>query len=115
MKKILIIFFFSAILLSNTSENFKNEYEELQKNIEQMLIKDSTNYGMQKALRLEYKELNKLWNKYYKQIMITSNEKQITQLKDSQREWLKVRNKEIEFYTSFSSSMENTMLGIEVM
>lgn len=114
MKKILIIFCFSALTLSNTSENFKNEYEQLQKNIGKMIKKDSTTYGMHQALITEYEELDRMLNKYYTQLMKNLNEEGKIKLMDSQKEWLKFRDKEYEFYGTYYHDIggRGTMWGI---
>lgn len=105
MKKILIIFCFSALSISDTFENFQNEHEQLKKKVGKMIEKNSTTYGMHQALITEYEELDKLLNKYYNHLMKTLDEEPKMKLRDSQREWIKFRDKEYEFYSSYFHSI----------
>jgi len=112
MKKFLVVCCFSSLALSNTLETFKKEHAQLQNHIEKMVEKNSTTYGMHEALRTEYEELDKLLNKYYNQLMKTLNDEQKIYLRNSQREWLKFRDKEYEFYSSYYHAMGGTMWGL---
>ena len=112
MRKFLTVCYFSSLALSNTSEAFKKEHAQIQNHIEKMVEKNSTTYGMHEALKTEYEELDKLLNKYYNQLMKTLNDEQKIHLRNSQREWLKFRDKEYEFYSLYYHAMGGTMWGL---
>jgi len=112
MKKILLFLCLSAFSLSNAVEKFEIEYKELQKNIEEKLEENYTTIGMREALEEEYNELDKLLNKYYRELIgILSDEEQV-ELRESQRKWIEFRDKEYEFYGSYYSAMGGSMWGV---
>ena len=112
MKKILLFLCLSAFSLSNAVEKFEIEYKELQKNIEEKLEENYTTIGMREALEEEYNELDKLLNKYYRELIgILSDEEQV-ELRESQRKWIEFRDKEYEFYGSYYSAMGGSMRGV---
>lgn len=106
---LIFLFFmvFSIVSLSQSAENYKLELNKLNQEYEKN--EDYTTVGMLEAAEKYYIELDELLNRCYKELSSQLDEKDKKALLNSQREWIKYRDKEIEFAQLFYSKKEGTM------
>ncbi|MGL4534849.1 MAG: lysozyme inhibitor LprI family protein, partial [Fusobacteriaceae bacterium] len=76
---------------------------------EAKLDNDYSTFGMLSAAEDYYNELDKVLNKSYKELRAVLGDEEKIALRDSQREWIKFRDKEIEFSATLYSKKDGTM------
>lgn len=106
--------FILFIALSITSlggivDDYEKEISRLEKQCEEKMSKDYSTTGMVLATQEYYEELDKVLNKVYKELMITLDDKGKMTLRDSQREWIKFRDKEVAFAANLYSKKDGSI------
>lgn len=113
MKKIILGCFF--ILSCYSYSDVRSEYKQDLKVVEQkaaaVVDQYSSTNSMYKSADVEYKELDKLLTKYYQRLMGMLNQEQQAKLRESQRAWLKFREKQYEYYDIQYSNRGGRMWG----
>jgi uncharacterized protein YecT (DUF1311 family) len=80
--------------------------------LEKKIDADSSTAGMIKASRWAEGEWDKLLNKNYQALMKRLSKEEQTQLKASQREWIKFRDAEFDFNENFWGGFDGTMYRV---
>ena len=99
----------TIISLGGVLEDYKADISRLEKQYKENLDKEYSTAGMVSASQNYYKELDKILNKCYKELMETLDEEGKIALRDSQREWIKFRDKEIDFAVNLYSKKDGTI------
>lgn len=110
----IFIFMFFIISLFNISlgsvtEEYNNTLILLEKQYEKNMAEDYSTTGMIIATNDYYDELDKVLNKVYKELMATLTPDEKIALRDSQRAWIKFREKEVAFSADLYSKKEGTI------
>lgn len=110
----IFIFMFFIISLFNISlgsvtEEYNNTLILLEKQYEKNMAEDYSTTGMVIATNDYYDELDKVLNKVYKELMATLTPDEKIALRDSQRAWIKFREKEVAFSADLYSKKEGTI------
>lgn len=103
-----IIFLFN-VSLGSVTEEYNNELLLLEKQYEKNMSEDYSTTGMVIATNDYYDELDKVLNKVYKELMATLSPDEKIALRDSQRAWIKFREKEVAFSADLYSKKEGTI------
>ncbi|MGL6023415.1 MAG: lysozyme inhibitor LprI family protein, partial [Cetobacterium sp.] len=109
LKSTCIFFILSILSFSGVSEDYNIELSRLEKQYEEKLDNDYSTHGMLSAMDEYYKELDKVLNKSYKELMSVLSEDDKIALRDSQRTWIKFRDKQIEFSRNLYSKKSGTI------
>lgn len=111
--KIFIFMFFIISLfnvsLGSVTEEYSNTLILLEKQYEKNMAVDYSTTGMVIATNDYYDELDKVLNKVYKELMATLTPDEKIALRDSQRAWIKFREKEVAFSADLYSKKEGTI------
>ncbi|MHA5068323.1 lysozyme inhibitor LprI family protein [Cetobacterium somerae] len=111
--KIFIFMFFIISLfnvsLGSVTEEYSNTFILLEKQYEKNMAEDYSITGMVIATNDYYDELDKVLNKVYKELMATLTPDEKIALRDSQRAWIKFREKEVAFSADLYSKKEGTI------
>ncbi|MGL6130538.1 MAG: lysozyme inhibitor LprI family protein, partial [Fusobacteriaceae bacterium] len=121
--QMLIFFIFlSTVSMGRIVEDYEGELQKLKWMSEKMKDKDHSTRGMIIAEERRYEGLDKLLNRYYKDLMETLDPEQKIALRDSQREWIKFRDKEIKLAEEIYYKKQGTvwalypgMIAVELM
>lgn len=96
MKKILLILsIFSSFAFADIEHEYKAEVEAIEAKLE--AGGNGSLAAMEAAADEAYESYDKLLNKYYNKLMSVISEKSKKALKESQKEWIKFRDKERDF------------------
>lgn len=113
MKKIILGCF--LVLSCYSYADVRSEYKQDLKIVDQKAAAAIDQYSsissMYKSADIEYKELDKLLTKYYQRLMGMLNKDQQIKLRDSQRAWLKFREKQYQYYDCQYSTRGGRMWG----
>ncbi|MGL5936791.1 MAG: lysozyme inhibitor LprI family protein [Cetobacterium sp.] len=113
MKKLLFIFLTLSLTLSaGVRKEYQNKIDIIQYEYEMKLENDPSTRGMVEAAEYKYKELDNMLNYYYNEFKETLSESQRNLLKNSQKDWLKFRDKEVEFAREFYGNKDGTVWRI---
>lgn len=107
----IFIFFISLSMtsLGGTVEDYEKEISKLEKQCKEKMSEDYSTTGMVLAIQEYYEKLDKVLNKVYKELMLTLDEEGKVALRDSQREWIKFRDKEIAFAANLYSKKNGSI------
>lgn len=108
---LIFIFFiaFSITSIGSVTEEYNKELLLLEKQYEKNMAEDYSTTGMVIATNDYYDELDKVLNKVYKELMATLSPEEKISLRDSQRAWIKFREKEVAFSADLYSKKEGTI------
>ncbi|MGL5050128.1 MAG: lysozyme inhibitor LprI family protein [Fusobacteriaceae bacterium] len=112
LSKLMLVYIFlilSVTSFGGVSEDYERELSKLKKQYEAKLDNDYSTFGMLSAAEDYYNELDKVLNKSYKELRAVLGDEEKIALRDSQREWIKFRDKEIEFSATLYSKKDGTM------
>ncbi|MGL6120220.1 MAG: lysozyme inhibitor LprI family protein [Fusobacteriaceae bacterium] len=112
VSKLMLVYIFlilSVTSFGGVSEDYERELSKLEKQYEAKLDNDYSTFGMLSAAEDYYNELDKVLNKSYKELRAVLGDEEKIALRDSQREWIKFRDKEIEFSATLYSKKDGTM------
>jgi len=108
MRSILTTLFLTTFLLLNGQTEKKHPIDiELQKCLDSK--ENYTTQGMTECIVKAADSWDKELNKNYKILLGFLTEEQKEKLKESQRQWIKYRDNELEFSRSFYTQMQGTM------
>ena len=107
--KLILLTFFTILTLSQTL--LGQEEHWIDKELDACLSIDSnqTTYGMNQCAYEGQQKWDKELNKYYKLLMNKLDANGKTSLKESQRQWIKYRDKEFEFIQYYYLQKQGTM------
>ena len=107
--KLILLSFFTILTLSQTL--LGQEEHWIDKELDACLSIDSnqTTYGMNQCTFEGQQKWDKELNKYYKLLMNKLDANGKTSLKESQRQWIKYRDKEFEFIQYYYLQKQGTM------
>ncbi|MGL6167481.1 MAG: lysozyme inhibitor LprI family protein, partial [Fusobacteriaceae bacterium] len=109
VSKLILVYIFlilSVTSFGGVSEDYERELSKLKKQYEANLDNDYSTFGMLSAAEDYYNELDKVLNKSYKELRAVLGDEEKIALRDSQREWIKFRDKEIEFSATLYSKKD---------
>lgn len=113
MKKLLLILCLTSMTaFGGVMTDYKVEVAQIERTYENNVEKGSSTLGMSRAKKEMYDSYDLLLNKYYKELMAILTPEQKKSLKESQREWIKYRDKELEFLKELYSNKEGTIWGL---
>ncbi|MGL6168056.1 MAG: lysozyme inhibitor LprI family protein [Fusobacteriaceae bacterium] len=112
VSKLILVYIFlilSVTSFGGVSEDYERELSNLEKQYELKLDEDYSTFGKLSASADYYEELDKVLNKSYKELMAILGTEEKIALRNSQREWIKFKDKEIEFSETLYSKKEGTI------
>lgn len=95
--------------LGGVLENYESDLSRLEKQYEEEIDKDYSTTGMVLAGQKYYEELDEILNKCYKELMATLDDEEKVALKESQREWIKFKDKELKFAANLYSKKDGSI------
>lgn len=111
MSRISISICFILVTFTAFAEDTTETRHPIDIRLEECLSIDSnyTTYGMMRCEAIARDEWDKEMNKYYNLLITELSEEDVDRLRASQRQWLKFRDKEVDFSSQMYYGMEGTM------
>lgn len=110
MKKLLLILCLTSMTtFGGLITDYKLEVAQIEKNYESEIERDCGSINMSKAKQEMYNAYDFLLNKYYKELMEILTFEQQKSLRKSQREWIKYREKELDFLGELNKNKNGTI------
>jgi len=114
-KLIILSLFITIILISSNSKLFSQDENRhpIDVYLDSCLERNPSTFGMVDCTREAEKMWNAELNKYYKLLMTIIDDSSASILKESERDWVKYKEKEIANIENIYSQVEGTMYQIE--
>lgn len=110
MKKLLLILCLTSMTtFGGVMTDYKVEVAQIERTYENRVENNLSTMRMNEAKKEMYDSYDLLLNKYYKELMSIITPKQKKSLKESQREWIKYRDKELNFLGELNSNKNGTI------
>lgn len=113
-----IMFVFMVLSFSTFANNinvYEEKLEKIESKYEKSLNSELTTVGLVRALKVQYNEMDALLNESYNALFNSLNSEQQKALRDSQREWIKFRDKEMGFIETLYDKDDPTICNLNYL
>lgn len=107
--KIFFTIFFTSILFFNCEKSYSQDHDPIDATLNKCLSENPTTYGMRDCIAGALSAYDKEMNNVYQKLLSMLNETDQEVLRESQREWIKFRDKEYVTIESIYQNFDGTM------
>ncbi|WP_462255215.1 lysozyme inhibitor LprI family protein [Ferruginibacter sp.] len=110
--KIKLLLFFVTIIFTTTFVKAQTKEYKIDSTLEKCIAKDVSDAGMINCLQKAETDWDKELNKYYKLLLIKLDTSEQKKCRDSQRQWLIYKEKEVNFFTDVFSKKDGSLWNL---
>ena len=110
--KFILFLFFAAIIVNTTFVQAQTKEYRIDSTLGKCTAKNASDAGMITCLQKAETDWDKELNKYYKLLLIKLDTSQQKKCRDSQRQWLIYKDKEVNFFTDIFSKKDGSMWNL---